>query len=169
MSSSSEIEPPSREARAGWFATTHWSIVLSAGRHSTSRSERALGALCEAYWQPLYIYARRKGSGREDAEDLIQGFFARLIERGNLSQVRRERGKFRSFLLASLKHYLANEWDRAQAQKRGGGRQHVPLDEELLESGYRGLRDELTPDLRVANTPVDVTRFDLINNIEAAV
>jgi RNA polymerase sigma factor (sigma-70 family) len=102
------------------FETTHWSTVLAAGNESTARSREALAALCETYWYPLYAYLRRRGHSAEDAEDITQGFFARVIEKGVLQVASPERGRFRSFLLASLKHYVANEQDRARAQKRGG-------------------------------------------------
>src|SRR5436309_1920751 len=106
-----------RRAR-GSFATTHWSVVLTAGHGDCTGARDALASLCQTYWYPLYAYVRRCGYGAADAEDLTQGFFARLLELHSLADVRRERGKFRSFLLASLNHYLADEWDRASAAKR---------------------------------------------------
>ena len=102
------------------FATTRWSVVLAAGGTGAG-GERALAELCEGYWYPLYAFVRRQGNAPHDAEDLTQEFFARLIEKGWLGDVGRERGKFRSWLLAAMKHFLANEWDRARALKRGGG------------------------------------------------
>jgi RNA polymerase sigma-70 factor (ECF subfamily) len=110
------------------FATTRWTFVLSAGRKSSPDSDRALGELCQAYWYPLYAYVRCRGHSKEDAEDLVQAFFARFLERNYLEGLSAERGKFRAFLLASLKHFLANEWDKAQRQKRGGGVAHLSLD-----------------------------------------
>ncbi len=110
---------------------------MAAGRESSAESAAALATLCEAYWYPLYAYVRRQGHERAEAEDLTQGFFTRLLDKNDLRQVRRERGKFRSFLLASLKHYIINEWDRARAAKRGGGRKHLSLDFETGESRYR--------------------------------
>jgi RNA polymerase sigma factor (sigma-70 family) len=109
------------------FVTTRWTMVLSAGRKSSPHSERALAELCQTYWYPLYAFVRRQGKTKEDAEDLVQAFFARFLEKNYLEGLAAERGKFRAFLLAALKHFLANEWDRAQAQKRGGGAEHLSL------------------------------------------
>jgi RNA polymerase sigma-70 factor (ECF subfamily) len=121
--------------------------VIAAGQGGTPESRRALAALCEKYWYPLYVFIRRKGYEIEQAQDLTQGFFAQLLDKDYLKDVRRERGKFRSFLLAALKHYMANEWDRSRTQKRGGGQTHVSLDFELAEGRY-SLEpvDNLTPD-----------------------
>ena len=119
------------------FATTRWSVVLAAGRESSAESEAALATLCETYWYPLYAYVRRQVHNSADAQDLTQGFFARLLEKEYLPQVERERGKFRSCLLASLRHYIINQWDRDLAAKRGGGRTHLRVDFEAGESRYR--------------------------------
>ena len=110
------------------FATTRWSIVLAAGNRSSPQSASALATLCETYWYSLYEYVRRSGHDADDARDLTQAFFARLLEKNDLAAIKRERGRFRSFLLASLKHFLANEWDRQRAQKRGGGRPPFSID-----------------------------------------
>jgi len=104
------------------FATTHWSVVLTAGRTDSPRARAALENLCQTYWHPLYTYVRRRGHSSEDAQDLTQAFFARLLERNAVAAVAPEKGRFRSFLLASLNHFLSDEWDKARAQKRGGGR-----------------------------------------------
>lgn len=119
------------------FATTQWSLVLAAGdsRHPGSRD--AIEALCATYWYPVYAFIRRKGYGADDAVDLTQGFFTQLLEKNYIKVARRELGRFRSFLLTAVKHYLANEWDRARAQKRGGGKAPVPLDRETAEGWYR--------------------------------
>ena len=114
-------------APAGCFVTTHWSVVLTAGRSDTTRARAALEQLCRNYWQPLYAYVRRTGHSREEAEDLTQAFFARLLAQNTVARADPARGRFRSFLLASLKHFLANEWEKARAQKRGGGAQLIPL------------------------------------------
>ena len=124
------------EADAVRFASTHWSVVLAAGGHDDRRSREALAKLCATYWYPLYAFVRRQGFGPEDAEDLTQGFFAHLLEHEALTTVDRAKGKFRSFLLASLRHFLADERDRARAQKRGGGRSSVPLDVVSAEKRY---------------------------------
>lgn len=102
--------------------------MLSAGRKSSPQSVRALDELCQTYWYPLYAYVRRQGHMREDAEDLVQAFFEKFLEKNYLEGLSAERGKFRAFLLASLKHFLANEWDKSQRQKRGGGALHLSLD-----------------------------------------
>ena len=102
--------------------------MLSAGRKSSPQSERALGELCQTYWYPLYAYVRRQGSTKEDAEDRVQAFFKKFLEKNYLEGLNAERGRFRAFLLASLKHFLANEWHKSQRQKRGGGALHLSLD-----------------------------------------
>jgi RNA polymerase sigma-70 factor (ECF subfamily) len=111
-------------------------VVLSAGRKSSAQSDAALAELCNTYWYPLYAYVRRQGHSKEDAEDLAQSFFARFLEKNYLEGLASERGKFRAFLLASLKHFLANEWDKANRQKRGGGAQHLSLDWQTAEERY---------------------------------
>lgn len=135
------------QAGTRWFVTTRWSIVLAAGRGPTPRSQDALATLCETYWHPLYAYARRKGFNSEDAEDLIQAFFARLLEKQDLRRVDPKLGKFRSFLLASLNHFIANERDRARAKKRGGGQPILSLDMQDAEGRYQiDPADHLTPE-----------------------
>ena len=111
--------------------------MLAAGRRSTPQSDRALEELCRAYWFPLYAYVRRRGHTKEDAEDLTQAFFARFLEKNYLEGLSAERGRFRAFLLASLKHFLANEWDKAQRQKRGGGAPHLSLDWHSADERFR--------------------------------
>lgn len=111
-------------------------MVLAAGKDTSAQSDAALGKLCETYWYPLYAYVRRQGKTPEDAEDLTQEFFARLLEKKYLRLADSERGKFRAFLLKSLKHFLVNEWEKARTQKRGGGQCAIPLDAEIAESRY---------------------------------
>jgi RNA polymerase sigma-70 factor (ECF subfamily) len=131
----------------GHFATTHWSIVLSAGQPDSSRYQQALEALCRTYWFPLYAYLRRHGFDAQKAEDYIQAFFTSLLEKRGLRLADPKRGRFRSFLLTALKHFLANEHTRAQAQKRGGGRKILSLDIENAENQYiREPCDELSPE-----------------------
>jgi RNA polymerase sigma factor (sigma-70 family) len=128
------------------FPTTRWTIVSAAGCHSLDSAE-ALNELCRAYWFPVYAFIRRRGYSPEAAEDLSQEFFARILEHDTLSGARRERGKFRSFLLASLTNFLANEWDRSQAQKRGGGVTTLSLDFGAGEARYHHEPcHELTPE-----------------------
>lgn len=121
--------------------------MLAAGRRSTPQSDRALEELCRAYWYPLYAYVRRHGHSKEDAEDLTQGFFAAFLRRNYLGDVRSEKGRFRAFLLAALKHFLANEYDRAGRQKRGGGLTPLSLDWQGADTRYQiDPPDQLSPD-----------------------
>ncbi len=110
------------------FATTHWSVVLEAQGESPAAQE-ALETLCRIYWRPLYAFVRRQGCGHEEAQDLTQGFFASLFERGSLHAVRKEKGRLRSYLLKALKYFLADEQRRAMAIKRGKGQRLIPLEE----------------------------------------
>lgn len=118
------------------FATTRWSVVLAAGRKSDPSSDRALADLCQSYWYPLYAYVRRRGIDADAARDLTQEFFARLLEKNNLAVAQPERGRFRAFLLTSLKNFLANEWERQRAQKRGGCNAILSLDFDSGESRF---------------------------------
>jgi RNA polymerase sigma-70 factor (ECF subfamily) len=111
-------------------------MVLSA-RGGTQSAQSALARLCEIYWYPLYAYVRRQGYSPHDAQDLTQDFFARLLQKAWLDDVERERGRFRAFLLAAMKHFLANARDHARAAKRGGGSAPLPLDEEIAEARYQ--------------------------------
>ncbi len=133
------VEPRGGDAASGpgGFHTTHWSVVLAAGALETKQAAAALETLCRTYWYPLYAYVRRRGHGPEDAQDLAQEFFARLLAKESVRRADRERGRFRSFLLKSLQHFLVNEWARGQARKRGGGEKLIPLDEALAERLYR--------------------------------
>ena len=115
------------------FDTTRWSVVLAAGDRLSLNATTALETLCRAYWYPLYAYVRRKGLAVADAQDVTQEFFHRLIGKNYLESVDRKRGSFRAFLLASMNHLLANEWDKARTLKRGGGHQIISLDAEEAE------------------------------------
>ena len=130
------------------FVATRWSVVLAAGGpDADDERQRALEELARIYWFPLYAYVRRYGQSPQNAEDLTQEFFARLIEKRSLRHVDRSKGKFRSFLLASLKHFLANEYDKAQAQKRGGRTNVLALDAGDAEARYRiEPVDQMTPE-----------------------
>ena len=133
--------------RAGWFPTTHWSVVLAARDGDPAAAAEALEKLCRAYWPPIFAFLRREGYGRADAEDLTQAFFAHLQEREFLTRLRHQRGRFRSFLLTFLKNFLADERDRAGALKRGGDRRFVALD--ALDADARQALEpveHLTPD-----------------------
>jgi DNA-directed RNA polymerase specialized sigma24 family protein len=132
-----DISPPRRDSNES-FATTRWSMVLGAGGQISRMDARdALAALCDTYWAPLYAYLRRNGSSAADAADTVQGFFALLLERADLAQVSPELGRFRSFLLASLKHFQANERDKQAALKRGGGRVILSFDAQVAENRYK--------------------------------
>jgi len=130
------------------FVTTHWSVVLSAQDKNSPRSTEALEALCRAYWYPLYAFVRRLGRSPHDAQDLTQEFFARLLEKDYLRSAAREKGKFRTFLLVVMKRFLATDWDRQHAQKRGGFAPIVSIDQELAESRFAAEPvHQLQPDL----------------------
>lgn len=121
--------------------------MLAAGRDKPSASTPALAQLCELYWPPLYSYARRRGYPVEQAQDLTQAFFVRFLEKRYVKAADPERGKFRSFLLASFKHFLANEYDREHAKKRGGGQQMITIEVDTAEARYAAEpRDKLTPE-----------------------
>jgi len=119
------------------FATTHWSVVLAAGEGDSPPAQCALETLCRAYWYPIYVYVRRKGHGPDEAQDLTQEFFAQLIAKEHLRLADREKGKFRTFLLAMLDYFLAREWSRAHRQKRGGQFTFVSLDQQTPEERYQ--------------------------------
>jgi RNA polymerase sigma-70 factor (ECF subfamily) len=133
---------------AGRFATTRWSLVLAAGARGSVAGDEALERLCALYWYPVFAFVRRRGFGRDEAEDLTQGFFARLIEKGDLAGADRSRGRFRSFLLAACQNFLANERDRGRAAKRGGGRAALSIDVDDAERRYQNaLADADTPEV----------------------
>ena len=123
-------------ARLGQFGSTRWSVVLEAAHHSSPDSRRALETLCLTYWYPLYAYVRRRGYDLHEAQDLTQEFFARLVEKDVVDAADPSRGRFRSFLLTSLSNFLANEWDKQHAQKRGGDHLVIPLDFGAGDSRY---------------------------------
>jgi len=154
------------------FAQTRWSVVLAARETNPAQSRDALETLCRTYWFPLYAFVRRQGHSPADAEDLTQAFFLRMLERDYLKAVDREKGRFRSFLLVALKHFLANEWDRAHAQKRGGDRTGVPLDTSAAETRYESephlaLPPENVFDRRWALALLDQTMARLRHEFEA--
>jgi len=119
------------------FPTTLWTVVLDGAGGESARAGQALAQLCQAYWYPLYSFVRRRGHCPHDAEDLTQAFFTHLLEKTALEKVDPARGRFRTFLLAALKNFLANDWDQSQARKRGGGRAIVSFDQETAENRYR--------------------------------
>jgi RNA polymerase sigma-70 factor (ECF subfamily) len=137
-------EPPGNEAA---FVTTRWTDVFRAGDTSGEGAETALARLCQGYWYPLYAFVRRQGHPPEEAEDLTQEFFARMIEKRWVSDADPARGRFRSFLLTALKRFLANEWHRARTQKRGGDQTFLTLDRDTAEARFQQEpADENSPD-----------------------
>jgi len=135
------------DAGSAWFTTTHWSVVLTAGQSSTSLATEALEKLCRTYWYPLYVYLRRRGYAVEDSQDLTQGFLLQLLERQSFARADPAKGKFRSFLLAGLNYFLADQHDHATAQKRGGGRTILSFDAQTAEERYRlEPVDDFSPD-----------------------
>jgi RNA polymerase sigma-70 factor (ECF subfamily) len=126
-----------RSACSAEFPATRWSVVLRAGQATSPGVTEALGQLCRAYWYPIYSFVRRRGYETEEAKDLTQEFFARLLAKHYLDTVDPEKGRFRSFLLASVKHFLANEWHKSQRLKRGGGCQILSLEDQDPEQRYR--------------------------------
>lgn len=129
-----DVSGPPRNAR---FDTTSWSLVLTAAATGAPDAPAALGELCSRYWHPVYAFIRRNGYSREEAEDLTQGFFARLLAKDGLRHADRERGRFRSFLLTAVRNFIANAREAGLTQKRGGDRIHLPLDFEAAEESFR--------------------------------
>src|SRR5215471_15813146 len=117
----------------GAFATTHWSVGVHAGDSRSPEADSAMERLCRTYWYPLYVFVRRKGHSHEDASDLTQAFFAKFLEKRYLKSVDASLGKFRTFLLTSISHFLANEWDKSQARKRGGGQRVISFEDATAE------------------------------------
>jgi len=140
-------EPDSAHAAQGQFATTHWSVVLAAGHPASPQANEALEKLCKTYWYPLYAYLRRSGRDTHDAQDLTQAFFARLIEKKDFALANRDKGKFRFYLLGALKHFIADQHDKATALKRGGGQTFISFDAQTAEQRYHlEPVDEASPD-----------------------
>jgi RNA polymerase sigma factor (sigma-70 family) len=135
MASPSDGVAPSPKP-PGLFATTHWSVVLAAGGGKDERASEALDELCRAYWYPLYAHVRRRGYSPEDAQDLTQEFFARLLAKQWLGMADEKRGRFRSFLLGAFDHFLAKEWARSHSQKRGGNHPHLSFELVAAEEWY---------------------------------
>ncbi len=156
------------EAGSAGFSTTHWSAVLRAGREFSPEAHEALEQLCTAYWYPLYVHVRRLGWGPEDAQDLTQQFFARFLERKYFQLADPERGRFRSFLLTSLKHFLADEWEKLRTQKRGGGQRAISWDGIDPEEQYRHEPPEtLFPDLIYEKRWAGILLDGVLNQLRA--
>jgi RNA polymerase sigma factor (sigma-70 family) len=137
------LEPESGDSPHSLFVTTHWSVVLAARDKASPVSAEALETLCRRYWYPLYAFVRRVGNSPHDAEDLTQEFFSRLLQKAWLDAAEQGRGRFRTFLVMAMKRFLANEWDRVRAAKRGGGQTFLPLETEFAETRYQ--REPTTP------------------------
>jgi RNA polymerase sigma factor (sigma-70 family) len=138
---------PASTTHGTWFTTTHWSVVMEAAQSTGVGGIEALDELCRAYWYPLYAYVRRQGASPHDAQDLVQGFFARLLEKNYLQAVDPLKGRFRSFLLAALKHFLLDDAKRERAEKRGGGCAVLSLDGQVAQVRYdREADTNLTPE-----------------------
>jgi RNA polymerase sigma-70 factor (ECF subfamily) len=152
MSAKPEVDSLSRGR--GAFPTTHWSLIVHAGAASESKAHAALGTLCRQYWYPIYAFVRRQGRTHHEAEDTTQEFFARLLAADGLARAQPERGRFRSFLLTSVKNFLTNEWHRNRAAKRGGGAEMLSLDLERAEERYthEPVSAELTPEQAYEHT-----------------
>src|SRR5208283_4853886 len=144
------------------------SVVLSAGGSDTMRARDALARLCQTYWYPLYAYVRRRGNSAHDAQDLTQAFFAQLLERQSLAAADPERGRFRSFLLGAMNHFLINEWQKSRAQKRGGGSQTISLDLAAAEERFDlEPADHSTPDKIFERQWALTLLGEVLNRLEA--
>ncbi len=160
-----EKDSPQPDASPAWFQPTRWSVVLASARSQTPGAKNALAELCKTYWQPLYSFARRRGHDHHRAQDMIQGFFLSLIESKSLSRVDPHKGKFRSYLLASLQNHMASEHTRDNAQKRGGGMTFVSLDDDSSEERFKAS----TPDSSQLSAETVFEREWAIAAIEAAI
>jgi RNA polymerase sigma-70 factor (ECF subfamily) len=129
--------PSAGSHESGRFHTTCWSLVVAAAKLPGVSADAALAKLCQLYWYPIYAFVRRRGYAQEDAKDLTQEFFSRVLEKNYLEDADPSRGRFRSFLLAAVRHFLANEWNRQRTQKRGGGMLTIELDSQTAEGRYR--------------------------------
>ena len=144
--SAPELDWADAGSGARQFVTTHWSVVLAAREEDSPQAAAALARLCRIYWYPLYAFIRRRGHGAHDAQDLTQEFFYRLLDKRYLNAVDYRKGRFRSFLLAALEHFLANEWRRSQAQRRGGGQQVISIDDDAEQRYAREPATNLSPE-----------------------
>jgi len=165
-------EPTSPEVSRN-FPQTRWSVVLQAKGDTSEQSRAALETICRAYWYPLYAHVRRCGYSPHDAQDLTQEFFCRLLEKRWLESADREKGRLRTFLLVTLKHFMANEWRRVSARKRGGGEMHLPLDTAFAESRFAadssaGMRPDDAFDHQWALTLIELTVNRLREEFTAA-
>ena len=150
------------QARGARFATTRWSLVAAAGGRDTAGARESLAGLCGVYWYPLYAYARRRGHTPDEAQDLTQAFFARLLEKNWIAGADRAKGRFRTFLLSAMKHFLADEWDRERARKRGGGVRLLPLEFDAAEERYTAEPADATSPDRIYERRWALTLLDQV-------
>jgi RNA polymerase sigma factor (sigma-70 family) len=157
-----------RIVRQPLFVTTHWSVVLTAGHSDTTHAQEALAKLCQTYWYPLYAHVRRRGHSPEDAKDLTQEFFARLLEQQSIANADPERGRFRSFMLGAMNHFLATEWAKLQTQKRGSGRKPLSLDLAAADLRFDlEPADSATPDKAFDKSWATTLLDEVLNRLEA--
>ena len=142
----SEVTLETPSGSGSLFPQTHWTVILAAGDLSSPNNQPALEQFCQAYWYPVYVFVRARGSPPEEAKDLTQAFFARVLEKEVLAGLSREGGRFRSFFLKTLKRFLTNEWQHRQAEKRGGGKTHLPIDETTETRYQKNLADHRPPE-----------------------
>jgi len=165
----SATPPPGAAGRQSVFVTTRWSVVLTAGRRDTTRARAALESLCQTYWYPLYAYVRRRGHSPEDARDLTQEFFVRLLVRESLANADPDRGKFRSFILGAMNYFLADERAKLQTQKRGGGQKILSLDLMAAEQRFDlEPADNATPDKSFDKQWAAALLNEVLNRLEDA-
>jgi DNA-directed RNA polymerase specialized sigma24 family protein len=163
MSSETMSDPdqPTTRVQPQVFPHTRWSVVLAATQQTSPDAAAALETICRAYWYPLYAFVRRSGQSPPDAQDLTQEFFHQLLEKRWLAAADREKGRLRTFLVTALKHFMAKEWRRASAHKRGGGQAHVPMDTAFAESSYAAESVQQLPAEAVFDRQWALTLLDL--------
>lgn len=164
---SSTPSSPGIAGQEAAFVTTHWSVVLTAGRTDTTRARHALSKLCQTYWNPLYAHVRRRGYAMHDAQDLTQEFFAQLLERESLQSADPQRGRFRSFILTALNHFLINQWNKNHARKRGGHAQIFSIDLAAAEEWLAGEpAGQLSPDKAFEKQWALTLLHEVVNRLE---
>ncbi|HEY1790362.1 MAG TPA: sigma-70 family RNA polymerase sigma factor [Verrucomicrobiae bacterium] len=167
MATSSHAAPSADAPQRSMFVTTHWSTVIRAGHGDTTHAREALEKLCRTYWYPIYACIRRRGHSPEDSQDLTQSFFLRLLEQHSLANVNPDLGRFRSFLLGALNHFLIDEWKKARTQRRGSGRQILSLDWAAAEQRFdMEPVDNATPDKAFDRNWATALLEEVLNQLE---